>query len=194
MQALTREETAKFLQACKDASEEDWLMALLAYNHGLRVSELVGRWAVKRVKKQRVRYFHEGILAREVRNGSITVRRLKGSDVTRHPLKSDSDPLFSEKNATERLALIRRPNQQLFKHDRTTVWRRLQRHAKAAGINLSSASIRGMKHSLGTQASEKVPLKVLQLYMGHKKAESTLKYYDVTPEQAAERVQGCLGV
>lgn len=194
MQALTREELAKFLEACKSASEEDWLMALLAFNHGLRVSELVGRWAVKRAKKQRVKYFHQGILGREVRDGCLTVRRLKGSKVTKHPLVSDPDPLFSEKNATERLALKRGANQPLFKHDRSTVWRRLQRHAHRAGIKLSAASIRGMKHSLGTQASEKVPVKVLQIYMGHVKAESTMAYYDVTPEQAAERVQGCLRV
>lgn len=194
MQALKREELAKFLTACKAQSEEDWLLALLAYNHGLRVSELCGRWATKKVKGNKVRYFHQGILAREVRHGQITVRRLKGSKVTTHPLRSDPDPLFNERNATEQLALKKNPNQSLFKLDRTTAWRHLQKAGRAAGVNLAAASVRGMKHSLGTEMSEKHPVKVLQLYMGHVKAESTMCYYDVTPEEAAERVQGSFRV
>lgn len=194
MQALTREELANFLKACREQSEETWLIALLARNHGLRVSELCGRWASKRVNKQWVRYFHDGILAREVREGYITIRRLKGSSVTKHPLVTDTDPLFDERAATERLALKKSRHQPLFKMDRTTVWRRLQAAGKAAGIRLSSCHVRGMKHTLATEVSKKKTVKELQLYLGHKNPKSTMVYYDVTPEQAAESVQGCLAV
>lgn len=194
MQALTRDELLKFLQACRQQSETDWLMALLAVNHGLRVSELCGRWAVKRVKKQKTRYFHKGILGREIRNGMITIRRLKGSKTTTHPLVGHANSLLNERAAVEKLALITPENGQLFKLDRTTAWRHLQRAGRAAGIRLSAAHIRGMKHTLGTLAAEKTPVKKLQLHMGHANPKSTLAYYDVTPEQAAESVEKALAL
>jgi integrase len=194
MQALTREELTRFLTACKQASETDWLMALMAVNHGLRVSELCGRWATKRVKKQKVRYFHPGILGREVRDGYVTIRRLKGSEATTQPLVAHDNPLFDERSAVEILALKTRPDEPLFKMERTTAWRHLQRHGRAAGIRLAGAHIRGMKHTLGTLAAEKTPVKKLQLQMGHKNPKSTMAYYDVTADEAAETVQKALGL
>lgn len=194
MQALTRDGLKKFLEACLAQSEQTWLMALLAVNHGLRVSELCGRWAVKHVKKEKVRYFHKGILAREVRNGLITIRRLKGSSITKQPLQPHENPLFDEKRATEQLAAKTPRNEQLFKLDRTTAWRHLQEAGRAAGINLDAAHIRGMKHTLGTLAAEKTPPKELQIQMGHKDGKNTLRYYDTNPEQAAERVHKALAL
>lgn len=193
MQALTEQQLLRFLAACRDANEIDWLMALLAYHHGLRVSELTGRWAVKRVKGQKVAYFHHGIRASDVEDGRLTVVRLKGSKRTCQPLVTHSNPLLNEREALIRLASRKLPNQPLFKFDRTTVWRRLQRHGRKAGIRLSSAHIRGIKHTLGTIAAEKVPVKVLQIQMGHVNPKSTLAYYDVTPERAAETVAEALG-
>jgi integrase len=194
MQALKREELVKFLKACKRASETDWLMALLALHHGLRVSELCGRWAVRKVKGKRQKYFHPGILGREVKDGHIHIRRLKGSQTTVQPLVRHPNPLFSERAAVERLASETEPNQSLFKLDRTTAWRHLQAHGRTAGIRLAAAHIRGMKHTLGTLAAEKTPVKKLQLHMGHKNPKSTLAYYDVTPAEAAATVEAALGL
>jgi integrase len=167
-------------------------MAVLAVNHGLRVSELCGRWAVKRVKKQRIKYFHEGILASDIKDGYLTIRRLKGSERTCQPLVIHDNPLLDERRAVEQLALITPANQSLFKMDRSTAWRHLQRHGRKAGIRLASAHIRGMKHTLGTLAAENVPVKVLQVQMGHKNPKSTMAYYDITTDEAASRIQGAL--
>lgn len=194
MQALNREDLAKFLTACRAQSERTWLMALLAVNHGLRVGELCGRWAVRTVKGKKERYFHPGILAREVRNGLITVRRLKGSEITTQPLQPHENPLFNERAAVEKLVLITPANAQLFKLDRSTAWRHLQLAGRAAGIKLSAAHIRGMKHTLGTLAAEKTAPRDLQLQMGHKDGKNTLRYYDTTPEQAAESVRKSLAL
>jgi len=198
MQALNREELAKFLAACREQDEQIWLLALLAVNHGLRVGELCGRWAIRSRKvngeKKKEKYFHHGILAREVRNGLITIRRLKGSETTTQPLQPHDNPLFDERSATEKLAGEREPDEQLFKLDRTTAWRRLQKAGKAAGIKLSAAHVRGMKHTLGTLGAEKTAPRDLQLQMGHKDGKNTLRYYDTTPEQAAERVRKALAL
>jgi integrase len=193
MQALTEDELLRFLQACWDASKTDWMMAVLAVNHGLRVGELTGRWAVKRVKGQKIRYFHKGILASEVKDGFVTVRRLKGSNRTTQELVSHENPLLNEREAIERLALIKPAYAQLFKMDRSTAWRHFQRHGRKAGIRLSSAHIRGLKHTLGTLAAEKVPVKVLQMQMGHKDPKSAMAYYDVTAQQASARIAAVLG-
>lgn len=193
MQSYTREELVKFLQALRADDDRYRLMAVMAVRHGLRVSELTGRQAVKKVKKQRINYFHKGLLAKEVREGFITIRRLKGSETTKQEIEQRDDPLLDEKESLEKLVLITPPNQQLFKVSRATVWRHFQRAARSAGIKLSAASIRGMKHTLGTLASETTPLKKLQIQMGHKKSDSTMAYYDVTPEQAAASVRDALG-
>jgi len=194
MQALKREELAKFLEACREQSEQTWLMALLAVNHGLRVGELCGRWAVRKVKGNKEKYFHRGILAREVRNGLITIRRLKGSEITTQPLVAHENPLFDERRAVEKLVLKTRPNDPLFKLNRTTAWRHLQAAGRAAGVKLSAAHIRGMKHTLGTLAAENTAPKELQIQMGHKDGKNTLRYYDTTPEQAAEAVKRALAL
>ena len=81
-----------------------------------------------------------------------------------HARKADN-PLCDEKEALERLVLNSPGNQQLFKRDRTTVWRHFQAAARAAGLKLTAAHIRGMKHTLGTLAAEKIPLKQLQMQM-----------------------------
>ena len=193
MQALTEEQLLRFLQACWEIGETTWLMAVLAVNHGLRVGELTGRWAVKKVKGQKVRYFHQGILGSEVRDHSLIVRRLKGSNRTIQALVSHDNPLLNEREAVERLALITPKNQSLFQMDRTTAWRHLQKAGRRAGVRLSSASIRGMKHTMGTLAAEKVPVKVLQLQFGHKDPKSAMAYYDVTPQQASTRIAEVLG-
>lgn len=197
MQSLTREELVKFLLALQADDDRYRLMAVMAVRHGLRVSELTGRWAVRRVKgrkRKKEKYFHCGIMAREIRNGQITIRRLKGSLTTTQPLEPHANPLLDEKIALEKLALITPPNQPLFKCERTTVWRHFQAAGKAAGVKLTAAHIRGMKHTLGTLASENTSVKKLQIQMGHKKPDSTMAYYDVTPEQAAESVRTSLAL
>lgn len=200
MQALTREELTKFLTACQAISEELRLMAVMAVNHGFRVSELVGRWAIRREKRgkgkkvKKIRYFHKGILAREVRDGYISIRALKGSENAREPLVSNPNPLFDERAALEKLVLITPQNEPLFKMERTTAWRRFQQAGRAAGIALSSAHVRAMKHTLGTLTAEKVPVKVLQKRMRHKNPKSTMAYYDVSAERVASLIEEALAL
>ena len=41
MKSLSKEQLASLLTAARAHSERDWLMILVAYNHGLRASEVV---------------------------------------------------------------------------------------------------------------------------------------------------------
>jgi len=60
---LTPRETLELLKAARKRSARDWAMILLAYRHGLRASEVCG------IRLADV----------DLKTGSISIRRLKGS-------------------------------------------------------------------------------------------------------------------
>src|ERR1700730_5725854 len=67
---LNPEETLAVLKAARERSTRDWAMILLAYRHGLRASEVCGLKLVDI----------------DLKAGSISIRRLKGSLQTVQPL------------------------------------------------------------------------------------------------------------
>jgi len=71
---LTPQEMLDLLKAARKRSTRDWTMILLAYRHGLRASEVCG------IKLADV----------DLKSGSISIRRLKGSLHTIQPLLSRS--------------------------------------------------------------------------------------------------------
>src|SRR6202045_3604031 len=81
MKALTQDEILKVLKAVSD-NPRDLAMILLAFRHGMRASEVCGL-ELKDV---------------DLKNGEITIRRLKGSLKTTQPLADlQGQPLLSEK-------------------------------------------------------------------------------------------------
>jgi integrase len=81
MKALSQDEILKVLRAASD-SPRDLAMILIAFRHGMRASEVCGL-EVKDV---------------DMKNGEITIRRLKGSLKTTQPLADlQGQPLLSEK-------------------------------------------------------------------------------------------------
>ncbi|MGB8062711.1 MAG: tyrosine-type recombinase/integrase [Candidatus Sulfotelmatobacter sp.] len=81
---LTPSEVQAVIKAAKVRSTRDWAMVLLAYRHGLRASEVCG------LKLSDV----------DIRNESITLRRLKGSLKTVQPLyRHRGQPLLDEVHA-----------------------------------------------------------------------------------------------
>ncbi len=83
MKHLTRDELRALLTVAKAHSERDHLMILTGFWHGLRCSEIV---------KMR---------GTQIRDGHLTVQRLKGSMKTTQPLISNADPLLDEKTAMD---------------------------------------------------------------------------------------------
>ena len=70
MTVLTPKEVLDLLKAARKRSTRDWAMILMAYRHGLRASEVCG------IKLADV----------DMKAGSISIRRLKGSLHTIQPL------------------------------------------------------------------------------------------------------------
>src|SRR5258708_19934757 len=80
MKALTQDEILKVLKAVSD-TPRDLAMILLGFRHGMRASEVCGL-ELKDV---------------DLKNGEITIRRLKGSLKTTQPLADvPGQPLLSE--------------------------------------------------------------------------------------------------
>ena len=66
----TPAEILKVLKIARQRGSRDWAMIVLAYRHGMRASEVCGL----------------EMRDLDLRNGSITIRRLKGSLMTVQPL------------------------------------------------------------------------------------------------------------
>src|SRR5450755_1654946 len=83
MQHLNRTELLALLRVAKEQSERDWLLLLTTFWHGLRASEATG------------------LKTDQIRDGYLSVQRLKGSLKTRQPLVTHKNPLLDEKTALE---------------------------------------------------------------------------------------------
>src|ERR1039457_293552 len=84
MTILTPQETLALLKAARERSTRDWAMILLAYRHGLRASEVCG------LKMADI----------DLKAGSISIQRLKGSLQTGQPLYPHrGQPLLDEMSA-----------------------------------------------------------------------------------------------
>jgi integrase len=170
VQALSNEELLAVLRHARAKSERDWLMILVGYWHGLRASEVVGLTPDN---------FHDG---------KITVQRLKGSRKTTHPLREHADPLLNERQALFDLVAKLLPNQKLFPIGRVQFFRLFRKHATAAGVEKHKRHPHVLKHTIGSQLAEKIPLNKVQRYLGHESLGSTGIYTEVTDEQASAAV------
>jgi integrase len=84
MTYLSPEEVVAVLKAARERAVRDWAMILLAYRHGLRASEVCG------LKLADI----------DLKAGSISIRRLKGSLSQVQPLyQHRGQPLLDEMNA-----------------------------------------------------------------------------------------------
>src|SRR6266481_2722615 len=84
MTFLTPDENLAVLKAAREHATRDWAMILLAYRHGLRASEVC---ALK-------------LTDIDLKSGSISIRRLKGSLSTLQPLYPHrGQPLLDEMSA-----------------------------------------------------------------------------------------------
>jgi type 1 fimbriae regulatory protein FimB len=180
MQALTQSEILAVLKVAAAESKRNQAMILLAFRHGLRASEVC---ALK-----------TGDI--DLKNGTIIVRRLKGS------LKSSQDlldlpgqPLVSEKRVLrawleERGGYHDRSDflflsQKGGKMDRSAFYRVFAGIAERAGLPASKRHPHCLKHALGYYLVEQgVSLPSIQQTLGHKSLASTGVYLKVTDAKA----------
>lgn len=175
MTALTKNEIRLLLAEAHKDNTVYWLMLLVAFSHGLRVSEVIN------------------LRKRDIESGYITVRRLKGSLKTTQPLVSSSDPVLDEKTVLEAyVKVLPDPDTRLFPTTRMTAWRKVQKYGLAAGIPKHKCHPHVLKHTIAMLSIKKAGIENVRQYLGHKSLSSTGAYLRVSDDEASEAVTGAL--
>jgi site-specific recombinase XerD len=183
---LTPQETLALLKAARKRSIRDWAMILLAYRHGLRASEVCG------IKLADV----------DMRAGSISIRRLKGSLFTVQPIYQHRGQPLLDETAALRSWLRKRPadgsdylftSQKGGKLGRTQFFRNFQTIAENAGLPVEKRHPHVLKHSLASHlVAGNANLALVRQALGHRSINSTMKYIGTSDSQAAEALQKAL--
>ena len=131
MEHLTREQTIQLMARAKASRERDWVLFLVAFWHGLRASE-----AVK-------------LTPANFSDGYLTIKRLKGSYKTAHPLVEDGEELLDERAAVARWLEQHKALhagdgclQRLFPVSRIQFWRLFRRYGGTRPAFRSASAIR----------------------------------------------------
>src|SRR3989442_15118042 len=183
MVCLAPDELLAVLKAAKARSARDWAMVLLAYRHGLRASEVCD------VKLADV----------DLKAGSISIRRLKGSLHTVQPLyQHRGQPLLDEVGALRAWRRGRRADgsdylftsQKGGRLDRTQSFRISRACAQAAGLPPEKRHPHVLKHTLASHlVAANVNLALVRQGFGHKTIGSTMQHAGVSVGHAAEPAQ-----
>lgn len=170
MQHLTRDELRELLRCARGVRERDWLMILVGFWHGLRATEVIS------------------LTPANVRDGFLTVPRLKGSLKTTQPLIVDADPLLDERQALEQHAATCGLRDRLFPITRIQFYRLMRRHCASAGIAAHKAHPHVLKHSIAMQTIRDAGIENVRAYLGHKNISSTGAYLKVDDDQASAAI------
>lgn len=162
------------LTAARARRERDWLMILVAYNHGLRATEVLS------------------ITSNDLRDDHLDVRRLKGSLHTVQPLVDHPDPLFSERGPLTEWAQQSIPGRPLFPLTRQRFWQIIKECGKLAGIPRHKLFPHALKHSVATHTIHEAGIENVRQWLGHRSLNSTGEYLRVTDDAAAQRIQSAL--
>jgi type 1 fimbriae regulatory protein FimB len=177
MKALTHDEILKVLKAVS-TSPRDHAMVLLAFRHGMRASEVCGL----------------ELKDLDLKNGEVTIRRLKGSLRTTQPLADlQGQPLLSEKRVLRAWLAERgnHPSKYVFTSQksgrvhRSQFYRIFSAAAEKAGLPLDRRHPHVLKHSLAVVLVENnVNLATVRVALGHKSIASTAIYAMPSDESA----------
>jgi len=146
----------------------DHLMILIAFNHGLRVSEVLDLTTANFV------------------GGYLIVQRLKGSEKTAQKLLPNEAALL----ASYTISSCGR----LFPIHRQTAWRHVKKLGIAAGIPAFKCTPHALKHTCAkTGLAGGMTLPELQTYLGHKSGSSTMVYLREDDEVASKAFAAAAG-
>lgn len=163
------EQVCKVIRKESRYSDRDELMVLVAFHHGLRVSELVN------VKWQHI----------DMKVGQLAVKRLKNGIDTLHPISSKRE-----------LMLLRRLHKDqskptagfVFKNERGGVVSTngfQKTFGKFSNLALDTKwNVHALRHGCGTSLIERGhDLRTVQVYLGHKNIQNTTVYLHETSKQ-----------
>jgi type 1 fimbriae regulatory protein FimB len=183
-ETLTPEEILKVLKIASE-SKRTLAMILLAYRHGMRASEVCD------LRLSDV----------DLKNGEVTIRRLKGSLRTVQPLcDHPGQPLLSEKRVLRAWLAERRDasdfvfvSQKGGRIHRSQFFRAFQSIAERAGLPADRRHPHCLKHALGfALVAGNVHLTIVKQALGHKNIASTAIYAVPTDEQTGRAVNTAL--
>lgn len=173
MNALTKPQVLELLKVAKAHSERSWLMILVAYRQGLRASEVV---AIKR---------------EDIRDGRLTVARLKGSNRTTQDIPGSENPLLDLRRLSD-FASLHQFGYPIFGGSRQQFWHLLQRLGKMAGIPADLAHPHILKHSVAMHTIESAGIHRVRTHLGHKSIASTGEYLKETDDVASSAIAKAL--
>jgi len=171
LDALSKDELRDVLRVAAAHRERDWLMILVAYRHGLRASEVVR------------------ITPDDLRDGFLTIQRLKGSLRTIQPLSGDKEALFDLAGALVAFARKAKPGEPIFPVGAKHFWRLFRRYAELAGIPAHKRHPHVLKHSIAMHTIKLAGIENVRQYLGHKSISSTGAYLKVSDAEASEAIR-----
>jgi integrase len=155
----------------KHASHRDATMILLAFRHGLRVSELVS-----------LEWRHITDLKLQSR-ASLKVERLKGSISGTHPLEPDEVAALRRLQKEQPDAVYVFQSMRGDKLSAAGFRKMLSRVAEDAGLADLHIHPHMLRHSAGQALVDKMPLGMLADYLGHAQIQNTRIYSRATGER-----------
>ena len=165
---LTESEMTKLLAALKANrhGHRDWLIGLLIYRHGLRVSEACDlRWDDLDLSKR-----------------TIAVRRLKGSTDSVHYLERDELAGLKRLQREGPKAAYVFVNERGQPFGRMGIGRMIKRAGEAAKLPFP-VHVHMLRHSTGyALAAKGMDTRRLQHFLGHASITNTVKYTVMSPE------------
>jgi len=179
-------EMLSVLKVAKAKSARSWAMILLAYKHALRASEVCN------LRLEDI----------DLKNGSITVERLKGSLRTTQAITGHrGEPLLDELRALREWMRERRNDGSDFlftsqkggRLHRSQFFRLFRSVAADAGLRPEQQHPHVLKHSIATHlVAANVNLALVKTQLGHKSINSTMKYISTTDRQASQATSTAL--
>jgi type 1 fimbriae regulatory protein FimB/type 1 fimbriae regulatory protein FimE len=154
----------------------DALLIMMAYRHGLRASELAGKQALRwdQLTFGKAPCLHVGRL----KNGSPSTHPLHGPEIKLlHTWRREQESLSKQTGSyiftSERGGWM----------TRTSVFQIVARAGKAAGIEFP-VHPHMLRHATGFYlANAGQDTRAIQLYLGHKNIQHTVRYTELAPER-----------
>lgn len=194
MHYLDNSELRRLFQVAYDRTQNkalnrsgvNWHLALVVMLwEGARVSEIVGQGKGD-----------DGLRGTDIDviRGTLTNRRLKGSDTTEHLLHIEKDDVLFDMSPLIELAKEKK-GLRLFPVTRQAFNWFMHECAKEAGLKMERCHPHALKHSAAMQCygATQSPSQV-QKYLGHRSIQSTLIYLNETDKMKAIRAMGAVRI
>jgi type 1 fimbriae regulatory protein FimB/type 1 fimbriae regulatory protein FimE len=161
---LSRDEVLALCKAARSNryGTRDAAAIWLAFNHGLRVSELADlRWADVQWEERR-----------------LMVRRLKGSQSGEHPLTEQDKRYLGPLRGKGQ-----RPADRVFAITAAGFRKMLARLVLPADLAALTVHPHMLRHACGYDMVGRADLQARAAFMGHKRLENTIRYSQLDPDQ-----------